>query len=1726
MADKTLADLLLEGEPATPDVFNVDNQTAQTGSARPSLADYLLTDTDTQLQVGTIPEQDVTRVPFKDADTWTGNFGLTIDQAQRDSFDMIRILGKRSGFEALENLGISGMSRNAAEIAQYKPKLESASLEKNIDNIINAYGEEGFLAAIGEFGEGLTQMTSSATASMALPLTGAAAAAAAAATLPVAAVSTGVAATVGAVIASIPQAGGSVYDEARKLGASEEDAENAAMIAAPLIGAAEAFVPARLFSGAVKKMGKDAVIDATAKHVGKVAARSAVERSMDLVKAGGKAFGKAGKAGLGVGLKESATEVIQEKLQISAAGLAADKGVSPYDTKEEIWRLLDAGALGLVGGQSMGSIGSIATQYEARAARQEADLVSEADAEVAKSNDTFNQQATKYTNISDNGVLRGLRSAVSRSTSLLDRAAKKYDSVARVKNAFDSYTDYVNADFGNYATQITDVFKPLYRNVKLPYASPVAKVDEEAVFDYLAGQEGNYTATQIEVAENLKPILGTQTQKQINLKRKDIKSFLSDPESFKSLLDTEGTGMSVTDKAKYNQSLNSLVQEYNTQIEKLTGEGIKNSKAKTMAADALTGKANKKKASVHYKALTSQPIQKAAGTGLFGDLLQANQNINFVDNYIPIRLMFKSKKNREKMKHILVSEHAFTPTEADNFVGNVRKSGGFANPDINLDMPQVYKKEGKSQSENQRTLNDDIRKSFIEAGLVDKNILGILYEYALDTSRRKNLQDIKQRVDDLKTSPDKPKLEQFEADRIVDVFNAIQGNYKTMDPDVRAAFSGAQFLGYVTTMPLAALSAIAEPAILLYTYGPRHVVPATFGAIYRTGRKAVREVFPKALPINKKEQAIRNTAQGWDEAVTDRLNEIEQIGLGRKLTNVFFKLTLLTQLTQLSRDIAADAGRRALRYDLQQVYNARDKGEKTRASVDSQRRLNKVGINNIFYPENKKILEEWVAGKYDKDPQNEPQLIRLAQSKMINDAIMAPDATKKPLWMSNPALAPVAQLKSFMFVFGNTVGYKMWTDLYQPLIKQGRFPAQQAFRGALALSTIMALSAFAQMLRDEIRYGDEDSPYDDMTEDEKLTYLLNRTAIGGPFQLIWDAFHGSSKYGGTPLDSFVGPVASKATTLGKELVSAAADGNVRGLSREALSLVPFLGTLSMERDIKADAVDALEELLEDNVVNRKHGGKVVQRAEGGQVAPTNEEMLKWDQVEGTDTTTEGSGSGAYDAATEGKLASYLSGEAKDAYNFLKNYDYSDLDIMDTLQKGGTAMLTGIADSIKSGVDASTKAVAGQEYNSNKMLGLVGGVGAGSAMFSAPKGALRSLGGKGKKASDVLAALKKSKLQGDFYHGTSSLEKGKALDNLKASKEGALGEGVYLTPSGDRASFYARLRADEVGGDAAVYPVRVDMSNPLEITGTHTDPVVEALVKLGVDEDKAYAISEKASETKGYITKEISSRAKKAGYDGIIQRVPDGRIGEVVVFDKDKVFSSVKFNEKLTPKEEGFKKGGAISKLRERSQTKKLSEGRQVVRRAEGGQLGNVSVPEEKPKPYEPSFNELFQTPDYVKLGLASALNEDKGTDKEFTEQDFAVETNRVVEHALELSKGNPNLLYEHYPNTAKGIPVRVFMGKELTTEEKKLRNEMYGGPDGYAKMLADIKMDPVLHAALTVGEAQKKTDGEYIIDERWNFNHLNNTSDNSYSLLRNIVGKSGLVAVGDESKGPRVRIKR
>ena len=188
-----------------------------------------------------------------------------------------------------------------------------------------------------------------------------------------------------------------------------------------------------------------------------------------------------------------------------------------------------------------------------------------------------------------------------------------------------------------------------------------------------------------------------------------------------------------------------------------------------------------------------------------------------------------------------------------------------------------------------------------------------------------------------------------------------------------------------------------------------------------------------------------------------------------------------------------------------------------------------------------------------------PVIITRSLGTVVDEIIMTPNAINKPLWMSNPYLSPVAQLKGFMMVFGNTVGMRMYKDVFQPLFK-GRLEAGEIAKYATMFTLLVAAILGTQTIKNGIRYGDDESPWDDLDGWEKIFSALLQSNIFGYGNAIVDTLR-ADRYGSSSIITLLGPAVGKIDKLSTALSSGELDKIIRGLTR----VTPLLSNIPLNR---------------------------------------------------------------------------------------------------------------------------------------------------------------------------------------------------------------------------------------------------------------------------------------------------------------------------------------------------------------------------------------------------------------------------------------------------------------------------------------------------------------------------------------------------------------------------------
>ena len=156
-------------------------------------------------------------------------------------------------------------------------------------------------------------------------------------------------------------------------------------------------------------------------------------------------------------------------------------------------------------------------------------------------------------------------------------------------------------------------------------------------------------------------------------------------------------------------------------------------------------------------------------------------------------------------------------------------------------------------------------------------------------------------------------------------------------------------------------------------------------------------------------------------------------------------------------------------------------------------------------------------------------VVRPALTRMVNESVIAPRATNRPMWMNDQRLTALSMLKSFPIVFGNTVAKRMVKKI-DPRNLKNMTPCE--FKNLFVAGAAMFGAAYAMIaVKDALKGKDvRDRPWVSTTEtpeglmQSQVGQAINQTGILGPYSFLTDTY----QYGPS---TFAGPALSEVPNL-------------------------------------------------------------------------------------------------------------------------------------------------------------------------------------------------------------------------------------------------------------------------------------------------------------------------------------------------------------------------------------------------------------------------------------------------------------------------------------------------------------------------------------------------------------------------------------------------------------------
>ncbi len=240
----------------------------------------------------------------------------------------------------------------------------------------------------------------------------------------------------------------------------------------------------------------------------------------------------------------------------------------------------------------------------------------------------------------------------------------------------------------------------------------------------------------------------------------------------------------------------------------------------------------------------------------------------------------------------------------------------------------------------------------------------------------------------------------------------------------------------------------------------------------------------------------------------------------RKLNDKWFNAIGLTYYTKLMRLMALAAGKKFI---ANQVKKPGKHAERFLSELD----LEKGDV------------------QFDGDQLVINDKIKAALNRYVDQTIVRPNASQRPLWSSHPDFAILFHLKQFMFSMEEVILRRMAHEVANGNIS----PVVTAMAGYVVIGVL------SDLVREELKYDEEDPQRSNYAFSDYVKSGARRAGLFGTSELLLD-LQQERLYGGSGVKALSGPSFSQAS----ELMDALVFGE-RGAWKTVLQTVPAAGLL-------------------------------------------------------------------------------------------------------------------------------------------------------------------------------------------------------------------------------------------------------------------------------------------------------------------------------------------------------------------------------------------------------------------------------------------------------------------------------------------------------------------------------------------------------------------------------------
>jgi len=381
-----------------------------------------------------------------------------------------------------------------------------------------------------------------------------------------------------------------------------------------------------------------------------------------------------------------------------------------------------------------------------------------------------------------------------------------------------------------------------------------------------------------------------------------------------------------------------------------------------------------------------------------------------------------------------------------------------------------------------------------------------------------------------------------EADHIWNMYDASHNVYKKATSEVgerwRKFSKFGTTLGAITHLGLATFSSLPE---LVWTseragfINTIKSIPKAWNFARKGAMRGVRKHNKDITVANERSEGAKALARlgfNLNPEVNERLDQLFSTDRSQIMSGYFRSPfgAFLTQWTNFNRNLATQAGQRQMN-DFANNWSDKSELHKNRwrqelkeqgltigdwkqimnAARDPHTELVNINILNDKFLNTRITKELKTLGKETTETRIRDIMMPWVH-KIVEDVVVQPNPSNKPLWMSNPDLSMVAQLKTFPIVFGNTVVKRLLRKLN---------PKQCSADFGMALSVIATVAAAyaVAFMAEEIKSAIK------QTDARELGIISGANVIGltGAGSLFGGAQYGdlSTSMMGPTLDAFI-----------------------------------------------------------------------------------------------------------------------------------------------------------------------------------------------------------------------------------------------------------------------------------------------------------------------------------------------------------------------------------------------------------------------------------------------------------------------------------------------------------------------------------------------------------------------------------------------------------------------------